>query len=136
MRPDLGTPPDTIDHEAYLISRGVRPMALLDSVPGSSRGTIAAWGMYLANICRPYNGGTEETAPYPFIIPHPDKDKLHLGIAAYPWVIESYKYLLYKIEEPWQQHFLGLLLGYSPAAIHEFSLRAEKQLRSRPALEE
>ena len=110
-------------------------MFLLQGTP-SGIDSITYWGKRLADACHPYNGGSEETAPYPFVITGIGHEHAHAGIAAYPWVIEALRAIIDHVDPPPHQHLLGLLLGYSPAAINEFDQRNRRLERSRPPLED
>ena len=108
--PPKGLPPvTTLQNEAYLISRGVRPAALLGSVPLAEADNTF---IYLRQYYH-----TFWPAALPFVIPRTDFPCAMAGFAAAPWVIGllTWSYA----HAPMRSHhcILGLILGYSPAAI-------------------
>lgn len=120
---------DYLCEQAYLISRGVRPLALLGAVssdPTEMRDyfarlwkVTAKWGNVI-----------------PFVFPRKDMDCAMAGFAAAEWVIDL---LRWSYDQPWRRHhqIVGLLLGYTPSAIaehdaHEFAGNPMARSRSTP----
>ena len=100
---------------AYLISRGVRPLALLESVVRDD-----------AVMQHAFDTLNQASARYenviPFVLPRQDMDCAMTGFAAAPWVVDL---LAWSYGQPLRQHhqIIGLLLGYSVQAIGEHDAR-------------
>ena len=100
---------------AYLISRGVRPLALLESVARDEAVMRHAFDT-LNQVSARYE------SVIPFVLPRQDIDCAMTGFAAAPWVVDL---LAWSYEQPLRQHhqIIGLLLGYSVQAIAEHDAR-------------
>lgn len=119
MEPDY---PSLVFTEIYLVSRGVRPAAIIGSVEDNP---------HLVDLCmekvtkKIESGlGTCELVPIPFAIKNlGHTDKVTIGVAAYPWVVQTLEWLALKSEEDAGVIFAylqGLMLGYSPRSIEAF----------------
>ena len=97
------------DEQAYLVSRGVRSLALLDSIERSDVTMRQAFD-YLHEAASRWDN------VIPFVLPRGDMECAMTGFAAEPWVIDL---LAWSYRQPLRQHhqILGLLLGYSAKAI-------------------
>ena len=105
---------DLINEQAWLIARGVRPLALLDTCNLDEKEMV--------NRFQWLNQKTVDPA-IAFVLPRKDFPCAMTGYAAAPWVIEllawSYEHAPLK-----QQHqIMGLLLGYSASQIAEHDAR-------------
>ena len=99
---------DLIKEQAYLVSRGVRPLALLTPVGLDSKEMEGAFVRL---------GQTVGGDAIPFVLPRRDADCAMTGFAAAQWVIHLLRWSY--DHAPVRQHhrILGLLLGYSVEAI-------------------
>ena len=103
-----------IDEQAYLISRGVRPLALLESVPLEEAETTcillnqktARWGQAI-----------------PFVLPREDMGCAMTGFASAQWVIDLLAWSYDNAPLRQRHQILGLLLGYSPEMVAEHDAR-------------
>ena len=105
---------DLIQEQAYLVSRGVRPLALLESVrlePAEMINTFVRLNQVAVDPA------------IPFVLPRRDMNCAMTGFAAAPWVIELLQWSY--DHAPLRQHhrIIGLLLGYSVSAIAEHDSR-------------
>lgn len=111
---DAGLPSDeTLTEAAYLVSRGVRPMALIDHCLPDEMTVLRAMTR-LQNAAQ-YLGDSV----IPFVVPDPrPPQNASCGYASHPWVIELYRWACGReVSQPRRHQIIGLLLGYSPAAI-------------------
>ena len=105
---------DLINEQAWLISRGVRPLALLESKSKS--------GTEMHNEFVRLNQMVVEPA-IPFVLPRKDMDCAMVGFASNQWVIDLLEWS-YDNAPLRQRHcIIGLLLGYSASAIAEHDAR-------------
>ena len=104
---------DLIQEQAYLVSRGVRCLALLGAID-LDENEITDQFIRLNQV--------SADSAIPFVLPRRDMDCAMIGFAAAPWVIDL---LEWSYEQPLQHHhrIIGLLLGYSPSAIAEHDNR-------------
>ena len=105
-----------IEH-AYLIDRGTRPMTLLPerTYDESSPEEVIK---KLSVLSASYPGAI------PFVI-HDSKSKItQSGFATHRWIIELFEWAQ-SVPEPYQDWILGLLFGYSPAAIDNYFHRSD-----------
>lgn len=109
-----------VHENAYLLSRGVRLMALLDVIHNDDH-----------EACRAYDrafditsglGAMHALIPIPFAIQSNRFDKsVHVGFASHEWVIDMYRWALSgEMSEENFHRVRGLLLGYSGSAIAAF----------------
>lgn len=108
---------DYIQEQAYLVSRGVRPMAIVGWVTAEHDVMLrAASRLEIESI------GIEGAAAY--VIPRPDGQAV-CGFAAARWVIDLHEWVLQTpaLPEKHFHHILGLLLGYSAHAIRDHDER-------------
>lgn len=124
--------------DGYLVSRGVRPAAILTFVP-TNKDFIAKTMTNLQELLDTMDEwGASECAPIPFNMPWRPKlsSKYHIepgsqtaiGIAAYSWIPPTLTWLSSKkVPQEHYDHLLGLILGYSPAAIEAFHLAHKDQ---------
>ena len=106
---------DTIQEQAYLISRGVRPLTLLGSVgtdPKEMEGTFIRLGQFGAYCLDRDNA-------VPFVLPRTDMDCAMVGFASHPWVVELLRWTYANAPLQQEHQIIGLLLGYAPEAIGE-----------------
>lgn len=105
---DAGLPPDSqLEEAAYLVSRGVRPMALA--------GTCAADPMVMLRVSTRLATAAMRFDALPFVIDFGD-GRADCGYAAAKWVIDLYE-ATWRDRHPHRHQITGLLLGYSPSAI-------------------
>ena len=106
---------DSMTHiieQAYLIDRGTRPMTLLpqrvhDELPDKE--IIDR----LASLSASYPGAI------PFVLRDSQKSVTQCGFASHRWVIDLFRWAQ-TVPEPYQDWIVGLLFGYSPAAIDDW----------------
>ena len=105
---------DSIQEQAYLVSRGVRSLALLD--------TCALDETVMANRFVWLNQLAGKYMVIPFVLPREDVPCAMTGYASNPWVVDL---LAWSYKQPLRQHhrIIGLLLGYSANAIGEHDSR-------------
>ncbi len=109
---------DLAREQAYLVSRGVRPRALLGAsyLPMSVdavREQLASWGQH-------------HPEALPFVLVGGDGSTIHFGYAAAAWCVDLYRWLLTVPDEAQRERIEGLLLGYGPREIerHDEARRA------------
>ena len=107
-------PDDTIQEQAYLVSRGVRPLALLGSTKLDEADMVSQY----VRLNQLATGSA-----IPFVLPRKDMDCAMAGFASAQWVIDLLEWSYN--QAPLRQHhcIIGLLLGYSPSAIAEHDAR-------------
>ncbi len=96
--------PDLVREQAFLISRGLRPMALLGHCAPEQEADVRGL-LYV-------HGANYEAIPF-F---HRTPTGFDFGFAAEGWVLELYVWAQ-GAPRPHRERIEGLLLGYSPAAI-------------------
>ena len=105
---------ESVQEQAYLVSRGVRSLALLDSCD-LDKTVMANRFVWLNQLAGKYT-------VLPFVLPREDFPCAMTGYAAAAWVVDL---LAWSYEQPLRQHhrIIGLLLGYSVNAIAEHDAR-------------
>ena len=105
---------ESAQEQAYLVSRGVRPLALLD--------TCDLDKTVMANRFVQLNQLAGEYTVIPFVLPREDFPCAMTGYAAATWVVDL---LAWSYKQPLRQHhrIIGLLLGYSATAIADHDAR-------------
>lgn len=100
---------DVLAEHAYLVARGVRPIAIAGHFP-----TDSASALRIATLIE---GATPEEV-LPFVIEHGDGSG-SFGFAANRWTLDFYEWAVTDRSIPEQQRHrvIGMLLGYSPEAI-------------------
>ena len=100
---------------AYLVERGVRPLALVASI-ASECSSEAEYALTM--------GGAYSPGAVPFVIPHGD-GMADCGYAASGWVADLYRWTLSAVVPMVQRERIhGLLFGYSAEAVERFETRA------------
>ena len=129
MRAELSTAPLGPDEQlfdaAYLVSRGVRPLALVGTVPATPEAMSHAEQDLFR--CGSLHGNK---SPLPFVLK--GNDLAQCGYVSHSWVLDLF-FWLERGDVPLRQRerILGLLLGYSAAAIAEFDdSQAARALRN------
>lgn len=106
---DLLSNTDALSEAAYLVSRGVRPLALVGHCPDRPNVMLRIRGRLAA--------AAQRFDALVFIVPE-SGGSAAFGYAAHRWVIDLLTWALSDGVPPERKHeILGLLLGYSPAAI-------------------
>ena len=109
---------DVIRENYYLVSRGVRPMALLGQVEAS---VPEIHDLYTKLSCLPWQedvgGGARLVTPIAFVIPRADDRFADAGFAARAWIIETFKWVSENAPQKHLHRLMGLLLGYSVDAV-------------------
>ncbi len=100
--------PDLAREQAYLVSRGVRPMALLGAhyLPMSvdeARDQLASWGQHYPEAL-------------PFVLVGGDGSTIHFGYAAAAWCVDLCRWARGQPEAQ-RERSEGLLLGYGAREI-------------------
>ena len=102
---------DYVEEQAYLVSRGVRPLAIVGVAPPTQRAREEAISVLYKTWPFAANG-----CPIPFVIVRPD-GLADYGYAARQWVVDELEWLHHNVPHPHLDRLLGLLLGYSADAI-------------------
>jgi hypothetical protein len=106
------TPMDTIHEHAMLVSRGVRPMSLVQTWPGHDKQSVDRTAGVLHDVAAVWH-----TLSFALVTP---EELAYYGFAAEQWVIELLWYALTsKNVEAHKHNIIGLLCGYSPKAIRK-----------------
>jgi hypothetical protein len=111
---DLLVPsPDVLVEHAYLVARGVRPLAIAGHFPTGSASLLRI--ATLIEAAAP----NEDAAP--FVIDHGDGTG-SFGFAANRMTLDFYEWAVTdrSIPEQQQHRVIGMLLGYSPVAISRY----------------
>jgi hypothetical protein len=100
-----------LDNEAYLVSRGVRPLALIGHCPSDP--------LVMCRVKTLLSRVRQAELVLPFIFTEGDHpEQAAFGYAAHRWVIDHLEWALGAALPAARRHeILGLLCGYSPAAI-------------------
>lgn len=114
---ELKVSDDAIIEQAYIVARGVRPMALLGHVEADP------------DVMRRVSTRIEslgERGVVPFVWDRGD-GFADVGYASTPWVADTYRWAIQGAEEPHLSRIVGLLLGYSVAAIREYESQQSRR---------
>ena len=103
---------DLIWEQAYLVSRGVRPLALVGSIPVSNASSRMATQIRM--------GMVSDGLAIPFVFMPYDDDFATCGFAAENWVIDLLKWSWANMPRREHELMLGLMLGYAPNEIRKF----------------
>ena len=114
LDPEIGPIDGTIQEQANLISRGVRPLALLGHVRPDPITMLRAYNR-LEHLAP--RGGASAHEPIPIVMLRKDGSCADAGFAARQWVAETFKWVSDNAPQPHLNHLIGLMLGYSPDAI-------------------
>ncbi len=103
---------DLLSEQSYLVSRGVRPMALV--------GHCSAEQLVMLRVATRLERQAEPTT-LPFVIDHGDGTASY-GYAAARWVLDLYEWIVTDKHIPQEQRerVHGLLLGYASSAISQY----------------
>lgn len=104
---------DVLLEHAYLVARGVRPVAIAGHFP-----TKSASALRIATLIE---AAAPQEGALPFVIDHGDESG-SFGFAANRWSLDFYEWAVTDGSIPEQQRhrIVGLLLGYSPEAISRY----------------
>ena len=103
---------DLISEQAYLVVRGVRPLAIIGTCEDDP-GTLQAVATRLKTLA----GGTA----IPVLVPGLYPGNRTYGYASHAWVVDLLGWALSPACTEGQRHrIIGLLLGYSPDEIRSF----------------
>ncbi|KKN79957.1 hypothetical protein LCGC14_0334650 [marine sediment metagenome] len=111
-------------NDAYLVSRGVRALALCGMCEARPEEMAS-----ILDMLREAVGGTGSHDAEPFIFQ--TGEWAHYGFCSEPWVLSLYKWLTENSGAVPEEHtdaICGMLFGYSPPAISQF-LRDEARGR-------
>lgn len=112
---DIKLPPDELlQEQAYLVSRGVRPFALIGTIPGVDPLELTKLYTQLLFVS---TKGAQGLEPIPVVVPRRDGTCTDYGFAAKSWVVETFEWVMNNVPQPHTNRLLGLLLGYSPDAV-------------------
>lgn len=108
-----------LDNEAYLVSRGVRPLALAGHYP--------AVPLVMCRVKTLLHRARQSELVIPFIFAEGgDPGSAAFGYASHRWCIDLLEWALDGGVPPDRKHeILGLLLGYSPSSIARHQERGE-----------
>jgi hypothetical protein len=100
-----------LDNECYLVSRGVRPLALVGHCPSTP--------VLMCRVKTLLQRVQQAELVIPFIFPEGDHpEQTAFGYAAHRWIVDHLEWALGSgLPRPRVHEILGLLCGYSPAAI-------------------
>jgi hypothetical protein len=105
---------DLIREHAYLVARGVRPLAIV----GQCRADAVTMMRTATRI-----EALSEPGAIPFVCDCAN-GSAEFGFAAEPWAVDLFQWLMRSDENAvpseYRHRILGLLLGYSTAAVREF----------------
>ena len=104
---------DLIFEQAYLVSKGVRALALVGSIPESDAMLRMATHIKL--------GIASEGLAIPFVITPYNDNFATCGFAAEEWVIDLLKWSWANMPQREHELLLGLMLGYSPKEIQDYT---------------
>ena len=109
-----------VNRDAYLVSRGVRPAAIVGFVLNTPVDIREALSIVL--LCLSDGWGYCETEPIPFTMRwRLDPNLVAIGVAGYPWIPPILEWLSSDaVPEEHYDRLLGLILGYSPASVEAF----------------
>lgn len=104
---------DVLAEHAYLVARGVRPLAIANHFP-----TASASELRIATVIE---GAAESEDVLPFVLDHGDGSG-SFGYAANRMTLDFYEWAASDRAIPEQQRhrIIGMLLGYSPVAISRY----------------
>lgn len=104
---------DVLAEHAYLVARGVRPLAIAGHFPTGSAS--------LLRIATLIEAAASQEDVTPFVIDHGDETG-SFGYAANLWTLDFYEWSVKDRAIPEQQRHrvIGMLLGYSPVAISRY----------------
>ena len=117
--PSLGRSIDYVSEQAYLVSLGVRPMALVRETNVNQEDADAALHG-LQNAACGYSNVIS------FVIPwenNPYGRCVLQGYTTKRWIVDLLKWTMANAPERYADYVIGLLLGYSPGAIEEYEMR-------------
>jgi hypothetical protein len=97
--------PDLLREHAYLVERGVRPLALIGNCSADP-------GVMFTTISRLKR--VPGIRAVPFVVPDGSGEASY-GYAASAWAVDCLRWVLNDAPEAQRHRFLGILLGYSPA---------------------
>ncbi|HKB51943.1 MAG TPA: hypothetical protein VKC63_11010 [Solirubrobacterales bacterium] len=103
---------DVLSEHAYLVAREVRPIAIAGHFP-----TASASALRIATLIE----RAAQEAAIPFVVDHGDGNG-SFGFASNRWALDFYEWAATDRSIPEQQRhrIIGMLLGYSPAAISRY----------------
>jgi len=104
--------PEWLEDHAFVIARGVRPLALIGTFY-----TRNCCGTELLDSLRAVRGADDVVA---FILPS-FGGSMAYGYASHEWVVDFYRWALENAPKPYFDYILGLLCGYSPQAVSDFT---------------
>jgi len=104
---------DVLAEHAYLVARGVRPLAIGGHFPTGSAS--------LLRIATLIEDAAAQEDVTPFVVDHGDETG-SFGYAANRWTLDFYEWSVKDRAIPEQQRHrvIGMLLGYSPVAISRY----------------
>lgn len=104
---------DVLAEHAYLVARGVRPLAIAGHFPTGSASML--------RIATLIEAAAPQEDVTPFVINHGDGTG-SFGYAANRWTLDFYEWSVTDraIPEQQQHRIIGMLLGYSPVAISRY----------------
>lgn len=113
------TPTDVEIYEAgYLVSRGVRPLAVVATILDDPEQASELWSRLASSTF----GASVAVTPIPFVVRVVvfGTTMVHGGYAARKWLIETWQWVHEIVPASHRNRLTGLLLGYSVEAIAAF----------------
>lgn len=110
---------DLINEPAYPIARSASPMALIGNIALDAGAAHDGWNMRQSYCRLKYTetGKACGNEVIPSLIRRKDGTAADYGFAARPWMIATFQWSSKNAPQPHLNRLLGLLPGYSPAAI-------------------
>lgn len=118
---------ENIWNDGYLVSRGVRIMALTGYCKSDQNAVLAV----RQKLCEQDFGNAKANQPIPLIL-DVGGGTAEYGWAQRAWVIDTYEWILKNVPRPHLDRLRGLMLGYSVDAIAEFDERSSVIDRALP----
>ena len=103
---------DLLSEQAYLVARGVRPLALVGQCPAEP--------LTLTRVATRVEAQAHANA-IPFVVDHHDGHASY-GYASARWVLDLYEWVVLEegIPQAQRERIIGLLLGYAAPAVSQF----------------
>ena len=108
---------DAIQEQAYLVSRGVRPLALVGTVEAGDEFEVMRTVQRLETV---QVGDSLALMPIVMAVERYDDPLVDLGFASHSWVVDTFDWINRNVPAPHRDRMLGLMLGYSADAIAAF----------------
>ena len=105
----MGVSEEKISHDAYLVERGVRALALVSTIPNDPDCATNAYYVLSAVRLGVVAGGYRQAIP--FVLTRDGEDTAEVGYASHRWVIETYDWIDEHAPEPHRGAVAGYVAG-------------------------